>query len=95
MHTASVCVRSLVLAMIVSFLVPVLLVSAFLLLLMGLGFLPGLGNCSHAFLSEVLSFLSTFGEGHPWMGLVTIGFAFSLVGVLFDSYILYRQRFLT
>lgn len=39
----------------------------------------------------IVQFLSVFGSGHPLRGLIVIGLACSAVGVLLDSYTLYRQ----
>lgn len=39
----------------------------------------------------IMQFLGVFGSGHAVRGLIIIGLACSAVGVLLDSYTLYRQ----
>lgn len=95
MQIASLYMRSLLLAGIVSFCVPVVLVSGLVLLLCLLSLVPWVDLLCQPLLDGVCLVLSTFGEGHPLSGLLTIGVAFGVVGTLFDSYILYRQRSLS
>ncbi|WP_206753891.1 hypothetical protein [Microcoleus sp. FACHB-1515] len=45
----------------------------------------------HQIGGEMAQFLSVFGSGHAVRGLIVIGLACSAVGVLLDSYTLYRQ----
>jgi hypothetical protein len=56
-----------------------------------LGILPGLRIFSQAISVQVIAFLSIFGNGNPWAGVLIIGCICALVGGLFDSYSFYQR----
>lgn len=84
--------RSLLLAIILSFVAPILLIGSGLISVSLLSFVPGLQRIGGAGAQQVLQFLATFGSGSSWQGLVAIGLTCSLVGALFDTYAFYRYQ---
>jgi hypothetical protein len=84
--------RSLLLTSIFSFLAPVLLIGTILASLALLGYVPGLEVFGKAGLEQVAQFLKVFGSTSALQGLVTIGIACSVVGILFDAYTFYRYQ---
>jgi hypothetical protein len=84
--------RSLILASIFSFLAPVLLIGTILASLALLGYIPGLEAIAQVGIGQVAEFLKVFGSANALRGLLTIGIACSLVGVMFDAYTLYRYQ---
>ncbi|MBW4509761.1 MAG: hypothetical protein KME64_25085 [Scytonematopsis contorta HA4267-MV1] len=86
--------RSLFLTMIFSFLAPIFLVGATLLILSFMGYIPGLQDFGSAIATQIIQFLSTFGSGSPGGGIFIIALAWSLVGGLFDTYVHYRCQIL-
>ncbi|HEY9603504.1 MAG TPA: hypothetical protein V6C85_17950 [Allocoleopsis sp.] len=84
--------RSLVLTTFLSFVAPIVLVSALLMLALGVGYFPGLETIGQIGTSQLLSFLAVFGTGSPLEGAVVIGLTCSLVGALFDTYAFYRYQ---
>jgi hypothetical protein len=81
--------RSLILACIFSFLAPVLLIGTILASLALLGYVPGLAGVARVGVEQVAEFLKVFGSTNALRGLLTIGIACSLVGVMFDAYTIY------
>ncbi|HTL88965.1 MAG TPA: hypothetical protein VL134_06165 [Leptolyngbya sp.] len=79
--------RSLLLAILVSFIAPIALIGGVILALLALGFVPGLMPIGQASTAQILSFLETFGNGNAWEGAIVIGCACGVVGALFDTYI--------
>ena len=53
--------------------------------------LPSLGAIGREGVANISQFLATFGNGNPLQGCVAIGIAFSLAGILFDSYVFYQK----
>ncbi len=86
--------RSLILASILSFLIPVGFLSLLLTGLFLVGQLPLLQASSQAALHQFLQFLATFGNGDTLEGLLVIGIVGSFVGVLFDTFVFYQQQYL-
>lgn len=84
--------RSLVLTTLLSFVAPMVLVSALLVFALGVGYFPGLAAVSQIGTTQLLSFLAVFGTGSPLEGAVVIGLTCSLVGALFDTYAFYRYQ---
>ncbi|GAB4459339.1 MAG: hypothetical protein OHK0037_04560 [Elainellaceae cyanobacterium] len=84
--------RSLLITGIFSFLVPVVLVGFFLVPLRLLQEIPSLEVMSQAGIAPVIEFLRVFGSGNPLHGMLVIASVCSLVGILFDSYTLYRHE---
>jgi hypothetical protein len=92
MSTLPNLLRSLLLTSIFSFLAPVLLIGTILASLALLGYVPGLEVFGKAGVGQVAQFLKVFGSTSALRGLVTIGIACSVVGVLFDAYTFYRYQ---
>lgn len=84
--------RSLLLTSIFSFLAPVLLIGIILASLALLGYVPGLEVFGKAGVEQVAQFLKVFGSTSALRGVVTIGIACSVVGILFDAYTFYRYQ---
>ncbi|MBW4618660.1 MAG: hypothetical protein KME17_04635 [Cyanosarcina radialis HA8281-LM2] len=84
--------RSLVLAIVMSFLAPTLLVAGLLTSLSVASYLPGIEIIGQTAIAQVLHFLATFGNGCPWEGILVIGLTWSFVGALFDTYAFYRYQ---
>lgn len=79
--------RSLLLAVLFSFIAPIALIGSAIALLLLLTYVPGLMPLGQACTTQILSFLETFGSGSAWEGMIVIGCACSVVGALFDTYI--------
>lgn len=86
--------RSLLLTIIFSFVAPMFLVGAGLLLLSLLGNIPALQELTEAIATQIILFLVTFGSGTPLRGLFVISLTCSFVGALFDMYAYYRCQIL-
>lgn len=84
---------SLLLTTIISFAIPALIIGALFAILLLLGYIPGLTLLGHCGIDRVLDFLAVFGTGNPLEGLMILGFAFALVGMLFDLFIFYLYRY--
>lgn len=84
--------RSLFLTCVLSFSAPVLLTGVALASFALLGCLPILEAMSQASALQILQFLSVFGSGCPFDGLIIIGVTCGLVGALFDTYNFYRYQ---
>ncbi|MEH2126087.1 hypothetical protein [Nostoc sp.] len=86
--------RSLLLTIIFSFVVPMFLVGGGFLFLSLIGNIPGLQNLTEAIATQIMHFLATFGSGTPLRGLFVISLTFSFVGALFDMFAYYRYQIL-
>lgn len=86
--------RSLLLTIVFSFVVPVFLVGGLLLLAFILGYIPGLQGITEAIATQIIHFLAAFGSGTPLRGLLVISLTCSFVGGLFDTYVYYRCQIL-
>ncbi|MEH2213558.1 hypothetical protein [Nostoc sp.] len=86
--------RSLLLTIIFSFVVPMFLIGGGFLFLSLLGNFPGLQELTEAIATEIMHFLATFGSGTPLRGLFVISLTFSFVGALFDMFVYYRYQIL-
>lgn len=84
-------VRSLVVASLMSFLTPLLMMGGTVVVLALVAYVPGLNAISQIVTVQILHFLSTFGNGDAIDGAVVIAFAFMLVGALFDTYSFYYR----
>jgi hypothetical protein len=78
--------RSVLLAGLLSFVAPLLLIAAGLTCFSLIGLLPALQGFGRSGEDLILQFLATFGNGCPFEGFLVIGATFSLVGALFDTY---------
>lgn len=84
--------RSLSLAVIFSFVAPMLLMSGSLASSWLLTFIPGLGSIAQIPTNILLAILDTFGEGSAFQGMLTICLVCGFVGALFDIYAFYSFR---
>lgn len=84
--------RSLLLTIVFSFVTPMLFIGGGLMIVLLLGYVPGLQAVGNAIAMTMTQFLATFGSGSAVHGLVVIGFTCSLVGGLFDTYAFYRYQ---
>lgn len=84
--------RSLLLTIVFSFVTPMLFIGGGLIIVLLLGYVPGLQAVGNAIAMTMTQFLATFGSGSAVHGLVVIGFTCSLVGALFDTYAFYRYQ---
>lgn len=80
-------IRSLLLAVLLSFLTPIALIGSAIIILLCIGSVPGLMLFGQACATQLLYFLATFGNGSAWEGVIVIGCACAVVGGLFDTYI--------
>ncbi|MGK7882980.1 MAG: hypothetical protein AB4060_23205 [Crocosphaera sp.] len=84
--------RSLLLSVLLSFVAPVLFLGAVLGSLLTLSYIPGIALLGQMGQELMLSFLSTFGEGYPLQGVLTIGVTCGMVGGLFDVFNFYLYQ---
>ena len=84
--------RSLLLAIVFSFVAPMLLIGGGLLSVSLVGLIPGLQATGQAIIEQLLQFLAVFGNGSCLRGVVVIGLTCSVVGALFDTYAFYRYQ---
>lgn len=89
MNAISPLFRSLLLTGLFSFAIPSVFIGGGLTSFYLIRQLPTLRGIGQSGAQLILQFLTTFGNGHPFQGLLIIGMAFSLVGVLFESYLYY------
>jgi hypothetical protein len=75
-----------------SFVAPVILISAILVTLCLVGFVPGFEMLCQSGIETLAKFLETFGNGSPMEGIFAIGLTFAVVGAIFDTYISYRYQ---
>lgn len=86
--------RSLLLAMTLSFIAPLFLIGGGLVGLSLINHIPGLQGITQMLAEQILQFLAAFGSGNSWQGLIVIGLTCSFVGALFDIYAFYRYQIL-
>ena len=83
---------SLFLTATVSFVFPITLI----LLLLGFSFLisfvPNLLALGDSIRSAVIEFLLVFGNGKPFVGMVTLGCTSTIAGIIFDIFNFYRYQ---
>lgn len=91
MRIASSFLISLLLAAIMSFAAPIVLIGTILGILFLASYFPGLIFFEQATI-HVLDFLATFGSGKPVQGLITLGLTVAVVGVLLDVFNFYRYQ---
>ena len=84
--------RSLSLAVVVSFFAPMLLMSGSLASTWLLTCIPGLESVGQIPTNLLLDVLGTFGSGCAVQGMLTIGLVCGFVGALFDIYAFYNFR---
>ena len=83
---------SLLVTALVSFTTPVVLVGIVLGVLSILSYIPALSLLGRCGAHQVLVFLSIFGNGYAFNGVVIIGLTCSFVGGLFDLSNFYRYQ---
>ena len=83
---------SLILAALMSFAAPVVLVGGILGILFTASYLPGLVELGKEGAIQVLNFLAVFGNGKPLQGMLTLGLTVSIVGILLDLLNFYRYQ---
>jgi len=81
---------SFMVTVVISFALPVMLVCTLLAIALGISYFPGLESLGEASFNQLLAFLSIFGNGAVWRGVVVIGLTLALVAGWFDIYTLYR-----
>ena len=81
--------RSLSIAIIFSFVAPIVLMSGSLASSWLLTCIPGLGSIGQIPTNILLDFLDAFGGGCAFQGMFTICVACGFVGALFDLYVFY------
>lgn len=81
--------RSLLFSTLLSFVAPVLLVGSILAALLATSHVPGFTWVSRTGFSQILQFLTIFGDGYPLQGMFTIAVTFAFVGSLFDLFNFY------
>ena len=84
--------RSLSLAVVLSFFAPMLLMSGSLASTWLLTCIPGLGSIGQIPTDLLLNVLGTFGGGCAIQGMLTIALVCGFVGALFDIYAFYNFR---
>ena len=83
---------SLLLAALVSFTAPIILIGGAIALLGIIGYVPGFWELSQQGASYILEFLAVFGDGKPLQGVITLGLTLSIVGMLLDILNFYRYQ---
>lgn len=83
---------SLILAALMSFIAPIILVGGILGILLVASYLPGLFALGNSGAIHILEFLAIFGNGKPLQGIITLGLTVSIVGVLLDIFNFYRYQ---
>lgn len=84
--------RSLLLSVLLSFVTPVLLLTGVLGTLLAASYVPGIALLGKLGESQILSFLSIFGDGYPIQGVFIIGLTCGMVGGLFDVFNFYLYQ---
>jgi len=83
--------RSLIVTSLISFITPLIIVGGIVVISALVAFVPGLNTFSQVVTTQVLQFLSAFGNGDAISGAVVISLVFTLVGALFDTYSFYYR----
>jgi hypothetical protein len=86
--------RSLILAMIFSFVTPFIFIGGVLLFLGVSGYIPLLQELAEMAATGILNFLTIFGSGSIFNGILVISLTCGFVGGLFDTYVYYRYQIL-
>ncbi len=87
-------VQSLIVASLMSFVLPLLIMGGIVVVLALVAYVPGFATVSQIVTNQVLQFLGTFGNGDAIGGAVVISLVFTLVGALFDTYSFYYRSLL-
>ncbi|MDJ1174859.1 hypothetical protein [Roseofilum capinflatum] len=92
MNVLLIFIRSLCLAIVLSFVAPWIIIGG---VMIGLDLgtqIPGLTTLSQAGESFIWHILAIFGNGEPLEGLLVLGVTSSLVGAMFDAFAFYREQ---
>ncbi len=93
MRVSSNLLLSLVLSATVSFVFPMVLVGILLgCCLLASLFPSGIEILGNQSAEMILDFLAVFGNGKPFMGVITLGITSCTVGILFDLFNFYRYQ---
>ena len=84
---------SLLLTTVISFTAPALLIGLALLILLVLGYVPGLSFLGQCGMVQISDFLAVFGSGSPFEGVIILSLAFAVVGFFFDIFNFYFYRY--
>lgn len=84
--------QSILIAALFSFFLPLLLIGGLYIGLVGLQQISALSAHISQGAPQLLHFLAVFGSGHPCQGALVIALASSTVGILFDTFALYRHQ---
>lgn len=84
--------RSLLLTSTFSFALPVVVLGLVLVSLSLARWVPWVGAIATLVIHHVLGFLTVFGSGDAFQGVVVIGLTCGLVGAMFDTYAFYRHH---
>lgn len=85
--------RSLFIASFFAFLVPLLLLTGLVGTTALASHVPGIAPVGQELNQLVLQFLQVFGSGHWMSGVLTIAIACSVVGFLFDAYLVFYHQY--
>lgn len=83
---------SLILAALISFTAPIILVGFILALLSIVSCFPALALWGNSSAVHIFEFLAIFGNGKPLQGILTLGLTVSIVGVSLDALNFYRYQ---
>lgn len=84
---------SLLLSATISFILPMILVGILLGCCLLANLLPfGIETLGNQSAEMILDFLAVFGNGKPFMGVITLGITSCTVGILFDLFNFYRYQ---
>lgn len=75
-----------------SFTAPVMLIVSILGFLNLTSYVPGFLEVNDRTMTYILDFLAVFGDGKPVQGIITLGLAVSIAGILLDLLNIYRYQ---
>ncbi len=81
--------RSLVLTTVLSFATPVFLMVSLFISLSAVSYVPGIAFLGQNGATQMVDFLTVFGDGYPTEGILIIGLTCGIVGGLFDLFNFY------
>ncbi len=79
---------SLLLTSIFSFVIPIMFIGVSWTSCALISHLPSLQRIGQSGIAQIRHLLATFGDGHPWQGCLVIAVTCSVVGAIFDTYVL-------
>lgn len=75
-----------------SFTAPIIFFGIILGILLLISYIPSFAILGQTNAIQILNFLAIFGDGHPLIGVITLGIVGSVVGGLFDMFNFYRYQ---